>query len=71
VDGCDTPDTPLHQSFLVRHPQPPFIRYFGDTPGTLIAKRTRQGRFMNDFIPSDTPIAPLAHTSVMKRESIV
>ncbi|MCY3018808.1 MAG: hypothetical protein NTW87_07245 [Planctomycetota bacterium] len=51
--GYDATTTPLHQSFLVRSPQPPFINYFGDPKGTLIAKRDKDGKAQNDFIPAD------------------
>jgi len=52
--GYDATATPLHQSFLVRAPDKPFLDFFGDPKGTLIGKIMPDGQRLTAKIISDS-----------------
>jgi len=51
--GYDATATPLHQSFLVRHPDEPFLGFFGDPNGMRLAKIMPDGQRLTSKIVCD------------------
>lgn len=52
--GYDATPTPLHQSFMVRPPDEPFLAFFGDPNGTRIGKIMPDGQRLTSKIICDT-----------------
>jgi hypothetical protein len=51
--GYDATATPLHQSFIVRPPDEPFLNFFGNPKGTLLGKIMPDGQRLTSKIISD------------------
>jgi hypothetical protein len=51
--GYDATATSLHQSFIVRPPDEPFLSFFGDPQGTLLGKIMPDGQRLTSKIVSD------------------
>jgi hypothetical protein len=51
--GYDATATALHQSFIVRPPDEPFLGFFGDPQGTLLGKIMPDGQRLTSKIVSD------------------
>ncbi|MEI7729620.1 MAG: hypothetical protein WCO56_08600 [Verrucomicrobiota bacterium] len=51
--GYDATATPLHQSFILRPPDEPFLNFFGDPKGTLLGKIMPDGQRLTSKIISD------------------
>ena len=51
--GYDATATPLHQSFMVRPPDEPFLSFFGDPQGTLLGKIMPDGQRLTSKIICD------------------